>query len=439
MTLVHDGASQAGADLNKFSSSNATDDDETYSPSAESSDSGDDAGRVTDRRSCFGTESNRLVFFGWFLLTGFYYSSRFKTLESVPVPWTFMVIQSVLGIPIIGVAWLIRRSSFPSQLSFRSLSQLLPLAICHTVSHLVVLDVSANTPTSMYFYEVVRAAEPLFTAALAYKMLDERYNRRSYIFLVLFVASLACAGAYFLEFNAANLILATVTTVASSLRFVYARRALSMPEVDGPVNLYFLLSIMSASIVMFIALFFNVAEGFKEFELLWDRIALSTKGSGRIAIWITLSGTCFFFQNLLSFCFLSYVNAVVPHSFATTFVSFLGKRFALLSPFLFFIPILALPEFVGSILASLFIYLFIRAKNRVISPTSPSMRSPGSRLSPIEDASVRSRARSWSPQSRGPRREGPSSSELFLRSRVTAGDRQSITSQSITGHGPSRS
>lgn len=62
-----------------------------------------------------------------------------------------------------------------------------------------------------------------------------------------------------------------------------------MPEVDGPVNLYFLLSIMSASIVMFIALFFNVAEGFKEFELLWDRIALSTKGSGRIAIWITLS------------------------------------------------------------------------------------------------------------------------------------------------------
>ena len=45
------------------------------------------------QRTCFSPDSNRFVFFSWFLMIGYYYSSRFKILELIDMPWAISLMQ----------------------------------------------------------------------------------------------------------------------------------------------------------------------------------------------------------------------------------------------------------------------------------------------------------------------------------------------------------
>eukprot|EP00474_Spongospora_subterranea_P002905 CRZ03363.1 hypothetical protein [Spongospora subterranea] len=326
---------------------------------------------VVRDRGCFGTHSNRTVFFAWFILIGFYYSSRFKVLQSIEVPWALSLLQMLIGLPLLTVVWIVRRKNLPTWLTLDDVLQLIPISICHTLSHLAFLDIDAKTLSTSYFYEAIRVFEPFWTALFARYLLDESYSKRCYMYLAFFVFSLGSAGFYFLAYQADLLFCSMVVTFSSSLRYILALRLLrSSKRIGGITNLYFLISIMSTGFVCLATIIVDGSTNSVEQLLIISLFDSKSEqlGSSRIIAWIGISGVCFFLMNYLAFCFLDFAEAVVPHSFAITFLLFLGRRFAILSPFLFFIPILALPELFASIMASLSVWLFLRSLYRPAKP-----------------------------------------------------------------------
>ena len=156
----------------------------------------------------------------WYALNIGYNIYNKKALNLVPLPWTLATIQLFAGIPYVMLLWLTGARVAP-KLSTENVKNLLPSALCHLGTHVgAVLSLGAG---AVSFTHIVKASEPVVSAALSAIFLKEFMPLPVYLSLLPVIGGVGLASLKELSFTWLAFGTAMLSNVASASRAILSK------------------------------------------------------------------------------------------------------------------------------------------------------------------------------------------------------------------------
>ena len=298
-------------------------------------------------------------FFLWYLISAYYNIYNKRALNYVFLPWIIATIQMGTGLLIFFPLWFlkIRTAPFSSVSEFISIaSQLRNVAIYTTLSH--IAGVIALGTGAVSFTQVVKAAEPVFTALISAVFTRQFLPWQSYASLLPVIAGVSIASVSELSFSYSCLLAGILSNVFAAARGVFGKQqmggdkeAAAKIKDISPENYYSIVTTISFLLLVPVSLIFEGRQLVYALTHLSDVKAAAAFKNGMSDAF--LSGVLFYLYNELSFRVLNKVSPVT-HALANTF-----KRIVIiLSSVLIFHNPLTFNGKVGSSMAILGVFIY---------------------------------------------------------------------------------
>ena len=156
----------------------------------------------------------------WYLFNIGYNIYNKKTLNSLPIPYTIAALQLFVGIPYCFALWTTGLRKAP-KLSLENVKTLIPVSLGHLGTHIgAVVSLGAG---AVSFTHIVKASEPVVSAALSFVLLGSVMSPVTYLTLLPIVGGVALASLKELSFTWLGFIAAMVSNFSSALRGEPAR------------------------------------------------------------------------------------------------------------------------------------------------------------------------------------------------------------------------
>jgi solute carrier family 35 protein E1 len=270
-----------------------------------------DAGKLAVPQSLFDTAKLGALFFSWFALNVMYNITNKRCQNAFPMPWTMTVVSLFVGIPWVLFLWATGIRKAP-KLNPGAWKVLLPIGAAHALGHAgAVIALGAG---AVSFAQTVKAAEPVFTCALAYIVLGTTFKWQVYATLLPIIFGVSLASLKELSFTFKALYGALASNVAFASRAVLSKATMDKPvgENMGAPNLYGILTIIAFTLSLPFALYYEGAG----FAAAW---ATSTAkvGTPWLVRQMALDGLYYYLYNEVAFIALNQVSPVT-HSIANT-------------------------------------------------------------------------------------------------------------------------
>ncbi len=192
----------------------------------------------------------------WYLFNIGYNIYNKKALNVLPMPWTLATLQLFAGIPYVLLLWSTGARKTP-KLTQDNLKTLFPVACGHLGTHIgAVISLGAG---AVSFTHIVKASEPVVSAALSAVMLGAFYSPITYLTLLPIVGGVALASLKELSFTWLGFGAAMLSNVSSALRGILAKQTMGggVGENMNETNLYAVMTIMAFAVLFTISLVFE--------------------------------------------------------------------------------------------------------------------------------------------------------------------------------------
>lgn len=250
----------------------------------------------------------------WYALNIGYNIYNKKALNLVPLPWTLATIQLFAGIPYVMLLWLTGARVAP-KLSTENVKNLLPSALCHLGTHVgAVLSLGAG---AVSFTHIVKASEPVVSAALSAIFLKEFMPLPVYLSLLPVIGGVGLASLKELSFTWLAFGTAMLSNVASASRAILSKTVMSGKPIGENLNapnLYAVLTIIAFLILLPLSL---AIESPAAIQASWSAATAAGTSSMELAKLCGLSGIFYYLYNEVAFLALSEV-APVTHAVGNT-------------------------------------------------------------------------------------------------------------------------
>jgi len=180
----------------------------------------------------------------WYLFNIGYNIYNKKALNALPIPYTMAALQLLVGIPYVAALWATGLRKAPS-LSTDDVKKLIPVSLGHLGTHIgAVVSLGAG---AVSFTHIIKASEPVVSAALSALMLGTFYSPITYLTLLPIVGGVALASLKELSFTWVGFIAAMGSNLSSALRAILAKKTMGggVGENMTEANLYAVLTILS--------------------------------------------------------------------------------------------------------------------------------------------------------------------------------------------------
>jgi len=175
----------------------------------------------------FETMKTASFFALWYLFNIGYNIYNKKALNALPIPWTLATLQLFCGIPYVSALWLTGLRKAP-KVSKDNVLTLLPVAMGHLGTHIgAVISLGAG---AVSFTHIVKASEPVVSAALSFLILGSVSSWQTYLTLLPIVGGVALASLKELSFTWVGFIAAMVSNLSSALRGILAKKTMGGGE-----------------------------------------------------------------------------------------------------------------------------------------------------------------------------------------------------------------
>merc|ERR1719271_1890175 len=192
----------------------------------------------------------------WYVLNIGYNIYNKQALNALPLPWTFGLIQMFAGIPYVALLWATGLRT-PPKVSFDNVVTLTPSAVCHLGTHIgAVLSLGAG---AVSFTHIVKASEPVVSAAMCAVFLGQIMHPVVYLSLVPVIGGVGLASLEELSFTMFAFATAMLSNVSSAGRGVLSKGLMgkSIGENLNAPNLFGVLTIIAFVIMIPVSLFFE--------------------------------------------------------------------------------------------------------------------------------------------------------------------------------------
>lgn len=243
-----------------------------------------------------------LYYFLLYFFTVVYNISNKKLLLSFPFPLTVATTQTLIGIPMFLPIWALKS---PKNIWNIDRARYFYSACCHAWGN--VATVYALYAGSVSFTHIVKAAEPLFTAALSLIVMKSKLSVEAYVTLIPIVIGVAVASAKEVSFSWTSLCAAMASNFFYQLRMVLSKLNLTEPESSklSPGNAFRVVTLLSFAILLPFAL---ILEGDSAYRTM---VNIQRRGElGAVLQDILTSGASFYLYNEISFWILDLVHPV---------------------------------------------------------------------------------------------------------------------------------
>merc|ERR1719331_252445 len=249
----------------------------------------------------------------WYLFNIGYNIYNKKALNALPIPYTMAALQLLVGIPYVAVLWATGLRKTP-KLSTDNVKTLIPVSLGHLGTHIgAVISLGAG---AVSFTHIIKASEPVVSAALSFVILGAVSSWQTYLTLLPIVGGVALASLKELSFTWVGFIAAMGSNLSSALRGILAKKTMGdgVGENMTEANIYAVLTILATIFILPIT-----------FALHPPAIIKATVdaalGSGLTAkyLWTNslLAGAFYYLYNEVAFLALGRVNPVT-HAIGNT-------------------------------------------------------------------------------------------------------------------------
>jgi len=180
----------------------------------------------------------------WYLFNIGYNIYNKKALNALPIPYTMATLQLFVGIPYVAVLWATGLRKAP-KLSKDNIKTLIPVSLGHLGTHIgAVVSLGAG---AVSFTHIIKASEPVVSAALSAVLLGAVYSPITYLTLLPIVGGVALASLKELSFTWVGFIAAMGSNLSSALRGILAKKTMGggVGENMTEANLYAVLTILA--------------------------------------------------------------------------------------------------------------------------------------------------------------------------------------------------
>ncbi|CAM9280203.1 unnamed protein product [Heterosigma akashiwo] len=291
----------------------------------------------------------------WYVISIGYNLDTKKIFNVMPLPWTLMSVQLLIGSIWVSSMWALGIRKVP-KLDAADLKALAPTAALNTLSLLTAaIGLGAGTVS---FVHIVKSAEPLFTALFGALLLGQFMAPAVYAALLPVVAGVALASAKELSFSWTAMGGAMGSNLTSALRAVLAKKQLGGGQLAGKnmggANLYAVLTVLGAGMLLPAAL---LVEG-AAVGPAWRAALQAGHTAGGLLLPTLLSGLYLYWYYEVSFLALDAISPVT-HAVANT----MRRVFLVASAiFVFKTPVTPL-NLVGSAMAIGGVFLYSMVKD----------------------------------------------------------------------------
>lgn len=268
-----------------------------------------------DPKALLGTVKVLVYFALWYALNALYNVYNKKVLRIVDIPWTLATAQLVIGCVWFLPLWITGLRTAP-KFATVDLKWLLPLGFYHAMIHLA--SVIAMGAGGVSFFQIIKAAEPLFTCAASALIFKEFFHPVVYVCILPVIFGVSYASLSTLDFSMLAFAGAMLSNIGSVARSVFSKPILkNTPETCEnitPGNLFSLVTVFSIFIAAPLAIFMEVGELFN----VWDE-AINAEPTDPDAEAVThasvmtqalLSGLFFYTYNEVAYYALDAVHPV---------------------------------------------------------------------------------------------------------------------------------
>lgn len=256
----------------------------------------------------------------WYAVSALYNIYNKRALNVLKLPWTMALIQLGSGLLLFLPMWMLKLRTRPfasAGEAWQMFWTLRKISLFATIAH--ISGVMALGMGTVSFTQVVKAAEPLFTALLGATLFGDWLPMKSYAALMPVIAGVCMASMSELSFSWPCVISGIVSNTFSGARNVYSKKLLQARPAEisklSAENLYSVLTLFCFLLIIPVTI---AAEGGSILALAakWRQNAL-TVAEIQAAKDALVSGMMFYIYNELSFKVLSKVNPVT-HALANT-------------------------------------------------------------------------------------------------------------------------
>jgi solute carrier family 35 protein E1 len=242
----------------------------------------------------------------WYLFNIGYNIYNKRALNVLPMPWTLATLQLFAGIPYVLLLWSTGARKTP-KLTQDNLKTLFPVACGHLGTHIgAVISLGAG---AVSFTHIVKASEPVVSAALSAVMLGAFYSPITYLTLLPIVGGVALASLKELSFTWLGFGAAMLSNVSSALRGILAKKTMGggVGENMNETNLYAVMTIMAFAVLLPVSL---MVETPKAVGAAINTAVAAGTSKKDLAILSALSGAYYYLYNEVAFLALGRVNPV---------------------------------------------------------------------------------------------------------------------------------
>merc|ERR1711990_400945 len=176
-----------------------------------------------------------------------------KALNALPIPYTMGFLQLAVGIPYVMALWVTGLRAAP-KMSVDNVKTLIPVSLGHLGTHIgAVVSLGAG---AVSFTHIVKASEPVVSAALSAVLLGAIYSPITYLTLLPIVGGVALASLKELSFTWLGFGAAMLSNVSSALRGILAKKTMGggVGENMNETNLYAVMTIMAFAVLLPVSL-----------------------------------------------------------------------------------------------------------------------------------------------------------------------------------------
>lgn len=249
----------------------------------------------------------------WYALNIGYNIYNKKALNALPLPWTLATFQLFAGIPYVMALWAVGARAAP-KLSAANVKTLAPSAMCHLGTHVgAVLSLGAG---AVSFTHIVKASEPVVSAALSAIFLKQYFALPVYLSLLPVIGGVGLASLKELSFTWLAFSTAMLSNVASAGRGILSKGLMGKPMGENltPTNLYAVLTIMAFGFLLPVSLLIETPAAIKA---AWSAAEAAGTSPADLVRMSALSGIFYYLYNEVAFLALSEV-APVTHAVGNT-------------------------------------------------------------------------------------------------------------------------
>lgn len=312
-------------------------------------------------------------YFLLYFFTVVYNVANKKVLESFPLPLTVATTQIFMGLPIFLPLWLLKP---PKNLGRLDWKKYWKIAACHGFGN--AATVLALGSGSVSFVHVVKAAEPLFSAALSVIFMNSKLSIAAYLSLLPIVAGVALASMKELSFTWIGFTAAMLSNLLYQSRMVFSKATLSsgssnnsgspsamVQEPLSAVTTFRVITLVALAELLPLCVLFE----YRSLQKVLADLALRPKEMHFVFVNLLISGLSFYIYNEVSFWILDLVHPVT-HAVGNTV-----KRIVLImASILIFQTSVSSVGLLGSVIAIAGSFFYALAQQqRPTTVTSPSV------------------------------------------------------------------